>query len=366
MNPFSPPAHPDAAYLQLVERMETLEGVKLSDAIPKGYFEPRVTRSLLGFFASYLAYGGSVAAVALAPHWVFYIPLWLAAGLGGWGLHCIAHDCGHGSFAKSKTLNDVVGHLALLPMAYPFHAWRHVHNMHHAATNSLEQDTDWRPIDFATFQRLPLFGKVSYATNRTVLFWLGTAGYWLVSGLRPGYFPQRQARRDVRRSMVVVALCCGAYLAALGYFTGFAGILLYFVAPWIAIHIWFSVTTLMHHTAEDLPFLVRQHWGRTGSRILLTTDFRYPQWLHFLTHNISVHTAHHVAPKVPCYNLQRATAALKEAYPGLIRERPFSFGRLWRIVTRCHFYDPETGYYSSFLSALGSSAPRRASAPQNV
>jgi acyl-lipid omega-6 desaturase (Delta-12 desaturase) len=349
MRAFSPPTHPSDAYLELIGRMEVLEGTKLSDAIPKSYFEPRIARSMGGFLASYALYAVAVASLAVAPHPLFYPALWFAAGLGGWGLHCIGHDCGHGSFARSKWLNSIVGHLSLLPLLYPFHAWRHVHNMHHAATNSLEQDTDWRPVDPETFKRMPLVSKIHYMANRTVLFWLGTTGYWLLSGWRPGFFPQRHARREVLRSIAFVILAGGAYLALLFYFTGFIGCLIYFVGPWLAIHMWFSMTTLMQHTSEDLPFLVSDHWGRTGSRILLTTDFRYPQWLHFLTQYISVHTAHHVAPKLPCYNLQRATLALKDAYPGLIRERDFTLRHLWRILTRCHLYDPRTGYYVPFL-----------------
>jgi omega-6 fatty acid desaturase (delta-12 desaturase) len=62
---------------------------------------------------------------------------------------------------------------------------------------------------------------------------------------------------------------------------------------------------------------------------------------------------HHVAPVVPFYNLQKAQAALKQAYPGLIREKNFSFGELWRILKTCHFYDLHSGYYKD-------SAERRA------
>lgn len=356
------PAQADANYREVVELIESVEKQKLAAAVPKAFYEPRVVRSLVGFFASYALYAAAVWGLSVVPHWGFYIPLWIAAGLGGWGLHCIAHDAGHGSFSRSKRLNTWVGHLSLLPMIYPFHAWRHVHNMHHAATNSLEQDTDWRPIDWATFKRASLFDQINYATNRTVLFWLGTAAYWLVSGFRPSFFPQSKVRAEVRRSILFVLLASAAYISALWYFTGFTGVLLYFVGPWVAIHVWFSITTLMHHVSEDLPFLSSAHWTRKGGA-LLTIDYKYPKWLHFFTHNISIHTVHHIAPGIPSYNLPMATDALKEAHPGIVRERDFSFRQLWRIVTRCHLYDPETGYYRSFFEAMsgeGNSAKRTA------
>ena len=126
-------------------------------------------------------------------------------------------------------------------------------------------------------------------------------------------------QRDVRRSIWFVAIVGGAYLAALTYFTGWQGLLLYFVAPWFAIHAWFSITTLMHHSAEDIPYLPEQYWTRNASRLLVTTDFVYPRWLLFFTHNISLHTAHHVAPSVPYYNLQKAQTALRQRYPDMVR-----------------------------------------------
>lgn len=343
------PSQPDANYRWIVEQMDELKGDKLSDAIPRELFQPRLGRSLLGFFASYAVYAAAVLACSVA-HWSLYVPLWLLAGLGGWGLHCIAHDCGHGSFSRYPRLNNLIGHLSLLPMLYPFQAWRHVHNLHHKSTNSLELDTDWRPIDPHTYERMPLSGRLKYYLNRTFFFWLGTAAYQLYYGFRPGYYPQRRMRAEVRRSIVIVALFAGTYLPLLGYYTGWQGVLVHFVGPWLAMHAWFSMTTLMHHTAPDLPFLPAGEWQRNGSRLLMTTDYRYPKWLHFLTHNISIHTAHHVAPKVPSYNLPSATRALKASYPGKLRERPFSLKTLWRIIRHCHLYDPGTGYYLSFAA----------------
>jgi omega-6 fatty acid desaturase (delta-12 desaturase) len=154
-------------------------------------------------------------------------------------------------------------------------------------------------------------------------------------------------RRDARRSVVFVAVVGGAYLATLTYFTGWQGLLLYFVAPWFATHVWFSITTLMHHSAEDIPYLTSEHWTRNASKLLVTTDFVYPRWLLFLTHNISLHTAHHVSPAVPFYHLGKAQAALLQAYPEMMRVEKASARKLWNILRNCRFYDPVSGLYST-------------------
>jgi omega-6 fatty acid desaturase (delta-12 desaturase) len=195
---------------------------------------------------------------------------------------------------------------------------------------------------------MPWWEKAIYHGTRTWAFWGGTINYWRVSGFRQSFFPKKEMRRDVRRSIWFVAVVFAVYLAALAYFTGVHGVLLFFVAPWLVTHAWFSATTLMHHSASDVPFVTSEHWTRNAGRILLTTDYMYPRWLLFLTHNISVHTAHHVAPPVPFYNLVKAQAALKEAYPGMIRERQLRPRYLWDVVRRLHFYDPESGFYADF------------------
>lgn len=345
---FNFPTTPGAAFQDFLRKSEQIEGVRLQQAIPNEYLRPKLYRGLLGFAVSWGLYLGAIVGIALSPTWLLYLPLWVVAGLGGWGLHCIAHDCGHASFSRSRRLNSVIGHVSLLPLIYPFHAWRHVHNLHHAHTNNLELDTDWRPLPAGLYDRMPLREKIVYVGTRTWAFWFGTVNYWLVSGFRPGFFPKREMRRDVRRSIVVVAVVSAVYFPVLIYFTGFTGLLIYFVAPWLAIHAWFSATTLMHHSASDVPYLTSEHWTRNASRLLVTTDYTYPKWLLFLTHNISIHTAHHVIPAVPFYNLPKAQAALKRAYPGMVRERRFTMTDLWRILRRCHFYDTDSGFYTDF------------------
>ena len=346
------PTEPGAPFQYLLKQIQDLEGENIAKAIPKELFAPRVWRGLLGFAASLSLYVGAIVLVSMA-HWSLWLPLWIAAGLGAWGLHCIAHDCGHRSFSRSKRFNNFLGQLSLLPMLYPFHAWRHVHNLHHMNTNHIERDGDWRPITYDMYLRRSSVNRFIYRGSRSFFFWIGTVFYWRVSGFTPTLYPSQSMRDEVRGSIVIVCAWAALYFPVLIYFTGWTGLLMYFIAPWIASHAWFSTTTLMQHTGEDVPFLTREHWRASCSRGLMTTDYNYPKWLHFLTHNISVHTAHHVAPVIPFYNLGPARAALKQAYPRLVREQDFSLAALWRIVTQCHFYDPKHGFYLSYARARG-------------
>jgi omega-6 fatty acid desaturase (delta-12 desaturase) len=338
-------------FQRLKDDTQKIEGARLADAIPKKLYQPRVWRGMLSFTTSYALYLTSVIGVAYAPHWLLYLPLWLLAGLGGWGLFCVAHDCGHNSFSRSRRLNTAIGHISLIPLLYPFHGWRHMHNMHHANTNSFEMDTDWRPVLRFQYDRMTRWEKFVYSSTRSWLFWLGTVNYQRHSGFSPSMLPKREARNEVRRSILFTALVAVVCLPTLIYFTGVSGLFLYFIAPWLGIHAWFSMTTMMHHISNETPFLTKEHWTSNTSRLLLTTDYMYPKWLLFLTHYISVHTAHHVAPIIPHYNLPQAQTALKQAYPGMVREKPMELKDIWRVARYCHLYDPVTGYYEAFDQA---------------
>lgn len=342
----SMPSAPAEEFEDFMVNVKHLEGQQLAAAIPKELITPDVRKGVKGFLLSAGLYGVSVAAVSKSPR-VLWPMLWASAGLGGWGLHCIAHDCGHGSFSRNRKFNYALGQVALLPLAYPFHAWRHVHNLHHGHTNSLELDTDWRPVSKEVFKRMALKDRVVYSSTRTWAAWAGTINYWAESALRPSYFPKKSMRDDVKRSSVITAAVIVPYLIALFRGGGATAVAKYFVGPWVATHSWFSITTLMHHSAEDVPYLSEEHWTKNASKLLVTTDYIYPDWLHFLTHNISIHTAHHVAPVIPFYNLPQAQQALKEAYPGMVREETAGVSKIVRILTKCKFYDPVSGFYST-------------------
>jgi len=50
----------------------------------------------------------------------------------------IAHDCGHGSFFRSKWANAFWGSISSMLLFVPYHAWRHEHALHHASSGDLD------------------------------------------------------------------------------------------------------------------------------------------------------------------------------------------------------------------------------------
>src|SRR5260370_24294034 len=51
----------------------------------------------------------------------------------------IHHDCGHGSFFKSRKANDILGYITGVLTFTPYYHWRWEHAAHHATSGDLDR-----------------------------------------------------------------------------------------------------------------------------------------------------------------------------------------------------------------------------------
>ena len=90
------------------------------------------------------SFGGFILSWCLM-YWSIPISLWLTLPLavlaGGFVVRVfiIFHDCGHGSFFKSRLVNDILGTLAGVVTFTPYFHWRWEHSVHHASAGNLDR-----------------------------------------------------------------------------------------------------------------------------------------------------------------------------------------------------------------------------------
>ncbi len=60
----------------------------------------------------------------------------------------IFHDCCHHSFFNNKNANEVLGTISGIITLFPFHQWRHSHNVHHATSGNLNKRGVWRHLGY--------------------------------------------------------------------------------------------------------------------------------------------------------------------------------------------------------------------------
>src|SRR5436190_308045 len=71
--------------------------------------------------------------------WWITAPLAVVAGAFLVRVFIIFHDCGHGSFFKSRGANDAWGFLCGILTCTPYYHWRWEHSLHHATSGDLDR-----------------------------------------------------------------------------------------------------------------------------------------------------------------------------------------------------------------------------------
>ncbi|MBO3464167.1 fatty acid desaturase, partial [Aetokthonos hydrillicola] len=200
--------------------------LKLKDIIktlPRECFIQDRRKAWTGAIINVVLVGLGYLSIGIAP-W-FLLPLaWVFTGTALTGFFVIGHDCGHRSFAKRRWVNDLVGHLFMMPLIYPFHSWRIQHNYHHTHTNKLGEDNAWHPITPKKFENWGKIGQRSFEMfMRYRLWWVGSIGHWAML-----HFDWRQFKAkdqsSVRFSVIVVAIFAAIAFPTLLITTGIWGI----------------------------------------------------------------------------------------------------------------------------------------------
>jgi acyl-lipid omega-6 desaturase (Delta-12 desaturase) len=315
------------------------------DAIPREshVIDPRRSWTALAVAWIRLAFSLGVLAL-IQPAWgmglVWQIPVLLAAWLfAGWcytGVFVLGHDCAHMAFSERRWVNELVGHICLSPVFTGFHNWRLWHNYHHAKTQLREQDPDWaeKMMTRPEYERAPLGEKahvrLGFGTPLGLLvgFWVGMFRRSFMKTLAPQVPVTRGAERELLFSTTVMLLTSGS-LSVLLYRHGGAWMLLkYYYVPTFIAAAHGALLTYLHHTSADAMVFDKEDWTPFRGQVASTFNVRFPGWLEALFFDINIHLVHHLAPKIPWYQLRAATEAIRARNPDWVQERRFSFAYL--------------------------------------
>ena len=311
-------------------------------SLPKECFEKNRLKAWLSVLVSVSAVALGYGAIAVSP-W-FLLPLaWFFTGTALTGFFVIAHDCGHRSFAKRRWVNDLVGHILMMPLIYPFHSWRLLHDHHHIHTNKLEIDNAWQPWTPTAYRETPWLVRKFYEVLRGRLWWLASVAHWAKLHFDPSQVAERD-RQKVKFSVAVVAIFAAVFFPTLIAAAGLWGVVKFWLMPWLGYHFWMSTFTLVHHTDPDIQFYPVETWDAVEAQLAGTVHCTYPRWVEVLCHDINVHVPHHISTGIPSYNLRLAHASLKSNWGSRIQERQFSWTLMKQIVDHCHIYHPEVAY----------------------
>ena len=285
----------------------------------------------------------------------YWLSLLLAVPAAGFlvRIFIIQHDCGHGSFFKSRRANDIVGTLSGLFTLAPYGFWRKTHAIHHAHHAELEERgigdvwtmtvgeylraSWWKrviyrvfrnplflfvvapSVNFLVVQRFPLGAKESWRTGEKASVWwtnAAIASLLLTASLLIGFVPMLMIGLPV----IILAASAGTWLF------------------------------YVQHQFERTYWEHTPQWDYTLAALHGSSYYQLPKLLQWFTGNIGFHHIHHLSPRIPNYNLQKC----HEENPLLQRVEQLTLLGSFKTVLLA-LWDEEQRRLVTFREALRSS-----------
>lgn len=255
----------------------------------------------------------------------------------------IFHDCTHGSFFKNKKANDTIGLITGVLTSFPYAKWKREHTIHHATSSNLDKrgigDIDMLTVEeYAAASPMRRLGYRLYR-NPLVMFGLGPLFLVLVANR----VNRSDAKKKERMNTYLTNVLVFGILITLGLTVGWMPVLLVhgitmFIAG--ALGIWLFY---IQHTYEDSYFEEESEWDYVKAAVEGSSYYKLPKVLQWITGNIGYHHVHHLAPRVPNYNLEKA----HEANPPLHQATTITLKTSLESL-RYKLYDPERKRFVTF------------------
>jgi len=247
--------------------------------------------------------------LSLSVSWWLVLPLAFLAGMFLVRVFIIFHDCGHGSYFKSRKANDVVGFVTGLLTFTPFYQWRWDHAKHHATSGHLDKrgTGDLWTLTVQEYLESSRWRRFAYrlARNPVVLFVIAPLAVMVIKQR----FPSPNADKRERLSVYWMNA------AILGMAAGLS--LLFGLLPYLLIQLTVLAVAgsigfwlfYVQHQFEGVYWERAEQWDYATAALKGSSFYKLPKILQWFSGNIGYHHIHHLSARIPNYNLERCHKA---------------------------------------------------------
>ncbi len=279
----------------------------------KGADDKRSASQLVFTLVPFLGLLGAMYAAAGAANWLTFLLALPAAGLLV-RLFIIQHDCGHGSFFKSRVANDILGRLISVFTLTPYGHWKQHHALHHATSGNLDKRGfgDIHTLTVREYEQMPPLRRLLYRLYRNPLIMIlfgAPVNFMLLQRFPIGKaLPNHTGWRSVLSLNLALVFVFGS-LIALG---GVKPVLMTFlpislIGSWVGGWLFF-----VQHQFEHTEWESGADWNLQSAALRGSSYLALPPILQWFTGNIGLHQVHHLCSRIPNYRLQDCLDASPE------------------------------------------------------
>jgi len=277
-------------------------------AIISRYNKPQMSKSLWQLVNSIVPYILLWVLMVFTLKISFWLTLPLIILAAGFliRIFIIFHDCGHGSFFKSRKLNFYIGSACGILAFTPYHRWTDLHRAHHQTVGNLDKrgQGDIWTLTVNEYLALSPFNRFKYRFFRHPLTMLGIGGIaTFVIGNR---FSSRWMTRKQRLNVYVTNVILLAVASLVSWAIGWQAFLIIQLPVMFFASIGGIYLFYLQHQYEDVIWTRQEEWDYKKMALEGSSFFKLPRILQWFTGNIGFHHIHHLGPTIPNYNLPKA------------------------------------------------------------
>lgn len=271
------------------------------------YNKPRISRSVWQLVNSLVPYFmlWIVMVQTLKVSFWLTLPIMFLASAFLVRIFIIFHDCGHGSFFKSKKLNFYIGSACGMLAFTPYHKWTDSHRAHHQTVGNLDKRGlgDVWTLTVDEYLAKSKYQRFLYRAFRNPFVMLGIGGIAIfMIGHR---FTQRRMTKKQKLNIYATNLIMLAIATIVSWVIGWKAFLLIqlpvmYIASIVGIYLFY-----LQHQYEDTYWCRDKEWDYQKMAMQGSSFFKLPGILRWFSGNIGFHHIHHLGPTIPNYNLPK-------------------------------------------------------------
>jgi len=334
--------------------MESITLLKTLRRSMVAHTNPSTLKGVSLFLSDALLYILSLVGVFYIDSMIIKLLLSTFAGVKISTLFVIGHDAAHGNFTGVKWLNPLIARVCFLPSLHNYSLWLIAHNLVHHRWTNLKGKNSWSPVSKGEFDAMPMWRQRLERLYRSPL---GLGLYYLIERWwKDKFYPYKRLRNKksvlyfldfvLVASYLIVFLLIIMGMAVISNNDIVLMVVLVFLWPFILWNIQMGFTVYQQHTHEQVPWFESDDPARQQEAV--TLHMVYPKWFDFLSHNIMIHTAHHIHPAIPLYHLPAAQAELKSILHARLIEKVFTPMRFLKTMKKCKLYDYQVHCWLDF------------------